>query len=265
MQGENEIPEKLKQNMKRIKEMHEDIKWQYMFWDSDKITEMMRAEGWIESYSKFIYLHQKVDFAKLVILYTYGGIFIDMDAYTHQPLDRLFDRYSNEDFVVSKVKTVNWITNYTVCGDGDFCINNGVYMGKAGADILLYLISVISKKTECGEYESRMSCIRNTTGPLTFDGLIKKYLKHGRVFSSRSIRKSRVTILPYDVMEPCIYDECDISDDTYVVHKHENTWISDSTQWMMRSYVAYQNMINLIVIMMMIVIIIILFHMYKKQ
>ena len=129
MQGENEIPEKLKKNMKRIKEMHvmhSHSPWQYMFWDSTKIIELMTKYHYISSYSAFTYLHQKVDFAKLVILYVYGGILIDMDAYTHQPLDRLFSRYSNEDFVVSKVKTVNWLTNYIVCGDTDFCINNGV-------------------------------------------------------------------------------------------------------------------------------------------
>lgn len=254
MQGENEIPEKLKMNMKRIKDMNPGIK--YMFWDSDQILNIMhKHKKYYKSYNEFTYLHQKVDFAKLVILYEYGGIFIDMDAYTHQPINSLFDRYSNQDLVVSKVKTVNGLTNYAVCGDTNFCINNGIYMAKSGADVLLYLIDEISKKTKCGIFQNQVTCIRHTTGPLTFDTLIKIYMKRdNKAFSNSS--KSRITILPYNVMEPCIYDECDISDETYIIHKHENTWIGQSTKWIMQTYVAHHSIVHAIILLILLILLI---------
>ncbi len=265
MQGRNEVPEKLRPNMKRIMDMHISDsssvggEWQYVFWDEEKIVALIKEnEIWYSKYISFPYLHQKVDFAKLIILYRFGGIFIDMDAYTHRPLDSLFHKYSDKDFVVSKIKKISNIANYMTCGDSNFCINNGIYMGKSGADILRYLIVNMIEKPECGYYQHRVSCIIHTTGPLTFDSLIKKYIE-----DSSNHTKSRVAILSYDVMEPCIYDDCDITDDTYVVHKHENTWVGDVTQSVMRCYAKYTDMAHFFMVTIIILLFIILARRYK--
>ena len=255
IQGEEYIPEKLKPNQKRILTIHGE--WRYMFWDEIKILTLLHSlenPEWINKYYQFMYIHQKIDFAKLAILYHYGGIFIDMDAYTQQSLDPLFERCENYDFVVSKIKPISELVNYMVCGDQQYCINNGVYLGKSGADILRYLMD--ASKTECNLYDTKVNCIRKTTGPLIFDQLIKEYL------STNST--SKILILPYHMLEPCIYNDCDILNDTYVVHQHENTWVNQTSQSLMKHYVKHSKCYDTILyIVSLILIISIIFVFYK--
>ena len=238
IQGESHLPEKLRANMNMIISMHNiNNGWRYTLWDEIEIIRLMKTNIiWLTLYYKFQYLHQKVDFAKFVILLTYGGIYIDMDAVTEKPLYNLFMEYKDYDLIVSEIKPIGSIAMYITCGSTDFCINNGVYIAKKGADVLSYLIE--HTNTECSFYSTKVSCITNTTGPVRFTTLIKKYMEEKR--------PSRIKILSYETLEPCLYDDCDITKNTYIVHKHENTWVGDWSQTIARMYVKYQTHIILL-------------------
>ena len=233
IQGESHLPEKLKDNMNKIMNMHihssksNSNEWKYTLWDEIEIIRLMKTNmEWLKKYYQFQYLHQKVDFAKFVILLTYGGVYIDMDAVTEKPLDKLFNEYYDYDFIVSEIKPLGPLAMYITCGSTDYCINNGVYIAKKGADILSYLIK--NTQTECSPLSTKISCITNTTGPSRFTTLIKMYIEEKG--------PSKIKILSYETLEPCVYDDCDITDHTYIVHRHENTWVSDWSQFIAKMY-----------------------------
>src|SRR5438105_4266380 len=53
----------------------------YVLWDDDKIMALMKEKFpfLIQKYNSLPRFIQKVDIAKFMILYTYGGIYVDLD------------------------------------------------------------------------------------------------------------------------------------------------------------------------------------------
>ncbi len=247
IQGENNIPDKFLNNIKQIKKLHET--WEYYLWDEIKILELIHNDKeLINKYYKFTYLHQKVDFAKIIILHKYGGIFIDIDAYTNKKLDDLFNKYSEYDFVISDLKNLGFIFNISICNKFTKCYNNGIFFSKKNANILKYIIDHF--KTECSFLNSKIQCIRKTTGPLIFNNIINKYLEDNTL-----VDKSKIKVLNYDYMEPCTMNLCDITNNTYIIHKHENSWIDNSVKNIMQLYVTYYKLIHFILFVLIFILI----------
>ncbi len=252
LQGENNLPSKFNNNIKTIKDNHD--KWQYYLWDEKDILELIKNDkDLINKYYKFMYLHQKVDFAKIVILYNYGGIYIDIDAYTNKNLDELFANYVDYDLVISDLKDIGFISNMSICRSIGKCYNNGIFISKKKADILKYMID--NFETECLFIDSKIQCIQKTTGPYIFNKIINKYIK----LDNRE-NKSKIKILNYDYLEPCTMDICDITNNTYIVHKHENSWINNTVKSVMHFYVKYFKFINVLLLVMLFLV---LFCLYK--
>lgn len=232
MQGFDASPEYVRTNSSTIKEMHPE--WTYTFWDAARIERLAGENAeWRETYASFTLLHQRVDFAKLLILYAFGGIVIDADAYTVRPLDALFDEFADADLVVSNVRRVplplGWVQNFLTCGIAEKCINNGSYIGKAGSHVLRYLISRLARLPNC-ESGSDFQRIQQTTGPKVFNALVHEYI--------RGSPHGTVVVLDSEVLEPCLGTLCEITDRTYVVHKHEMTWCSALITVPVRAYLA---------------------------
>ena len=253
IQGENNIPDKFVDNMNKIRGMHPN--WEYMLWDEIKILQLLQHnKKIIDLYYKFEYLHQKVDYAKLIILFTYGGVCIDMDAYTVKSLDDVVETYSNYDFVVSNLKDLGFIGNLHTCGKIGNCVNNGNFFGKPKAHIVKYIIEKITNY--CYPFDLKMSCIQKTTGPNFFNKAIDEYLKDKNIKN-----KSKVKFLNYKILEPCLMDFCDISDETIIVHKHAGTWVNSFFKNIGRIYLSFPNFINTLIIFIFIFII---YFIYQK-
>ena len=250
IQGENNLPDNFLDNLNKIKNMHK--KWQYILWDEIKILQLLQNnKKIIDLYYKFEYLHQKVDYAKLLILYAYGGVCIDMDAYTIKPLDDIIEKYSDFDFVVSNLKDHGFIGNLQTCGKLKGCINNGNFFGKQKAHIVKYIIEKITNY--CYPFDIKMSCIQKTTGPQFFNKIIDEYIKN--------INKSKVKFLDYKILEPCLMDFCDISDDTIIVHKHAGTWVNSFFKNIGRFYLSFPYLVNLTIFLF---IILVIYYIYQK-
>ena len=102
LQGEIDIPKKYLSKTQRIKDMHQT--WKYYFWDDVSIVDLLSKNTiWLNTYHKLNYLHQKVDYARYIILYIYGGVYIDMDVKMVKPLDSLLQKYIGYDFIVSRL------------------------------------------------------------------------------------------------------------------------------------------------------------------
>lgn len=254
IQGDELIPDKFKKNQDKIKELHKD--WTYILWDEIKILTLLKDNNldWLNKYYKFAYLHQKVDYAKLIILYLYGGICIDMDAYAKKKLDDLFEKCNNYDLVVSNFKDLGYIGNYVVCDKFSQCLNNGNFFGKPKTDILKFMIDSI--KFECSALDYKIKCIHKTTGPTYFNNVLNDYIKN-----NKNTNKSKILILENEYLEPCTMDICEITDNTYIIHEHANTWINDYIRFIGEIYLKYNNELFLSIF---VIILMITYYLIKK-
>lgn len=256
IQGEDEIPEDLMVYKNKIQQLHPD--WKYILWDEISILQFLKKTNkeWFKMYYNFTYLHQKVDYTKLLILYTYGGIFIDMDAYTIKKLDGLIDKYGEYDLIVSYAKEINPLVNYSVCRKFGQCLNNGIFLGKPNTDILSYMIDNISY--ECSTFKSKIDCIANTTGPVYFNKNLFNYINN-----DDNKNKSTILILDSDYLEPCMLDICEVTGNTYIKHVHSQSWINAPVKEFIKLYIKYTKLFNIILLLIFVLIIYFIFS-YSK-
>ena len=223
LQGEGDIPDKYKKNVNIIKNFNKD--WQYILWDETKILNLINNyRDYIKTYYQFIYLHQKVDFARYIILYLIGGIYIDMDATSIKPLDSLVEKYNNYDVIISSTDT-NILENYITCGKS-VCYNNGVIISKQKAEIINNFIKRICKNDNTCDYRfSKIGCISSTTGPQIFTDFMIKHKNDPKLL-----------ILPSEYLEPCVFDNCNITENTFIKHVHEGSWVNINLLFVLRFY-----------------------------
>ena len=251
IQGEQNLPEHLAKNKDKIKELHPT--WKYILWDEISILQLLKKTNmeWYKNYYKFEYLHQKVDYAKLIILYLHGGICIDMDAYTIKKLDGLFFKFKDYDFILSYASEFNSIINYILCNNTNRCMNNGIFFGKPNTDILSYMIKYISY--ECSKLQHKIYCISNTTGPIYFNKYINEYMKDNK-------NKSKIFILDNDYVEPCVMDICKETENTYIKHKHNMTWIDDYLRKIIELYLLHNRIFDTVFLLILLSLFLVLFY-----
>jgi mannosyltransferase OCH1-like enzyme len=210
IQGESNIPEKFDSNIETIK--RHNPSWKYTLWDDTSIRRVLsRNKQWIDTYDKFPHVHQKADFGRYVILYLYGGIYIDMDAHTIKPLDGLIEEMSEYGFVISKISLYS-CENMFVCGHTT-CLNNGVILCQRGNSLMKTIVDDVLTKT-CNSRDSKLNCIMKTTGPLMFTDIINQHLDN-----------PTLKIVDASYLEPCVKTHCTITDNTYIKHQHEQSWV----------------------------------------
>lgn len=175
LQGKENISNEHKNKINKIKEINNDFN--YMLWDEINILKLIKKDNYlINKYYSFIYLHQKVDFAKFVILNSYGGIYIDIDCDVVKNLNNIFNQVSKYDLIISKISDkIDMVSSLLSCRKISNGFNNGVIIGKPNTHILNFLIKNL--KSECSFYENKLLCIQNTTGPPIFNKLIDDYIK----------------------------------------------------------------------------------------
>jgi mannosyltransferase OCH1-like enzyme len=232
-QGEDDIPEKYKENIKTIKNNHK--KWNYILWTDVKIKSLLKNQ-WLDLYNKYEFMHQKIDFAKYVILYIYGGIYLDMDASSIKPLDSLIENNDYE-LIISKINC-NYLEAFLSCYELN-CLNNGVIIASPNSEILKNVIDYCIKNYKC-KYLNKILCINSTTGPQMFTKIINKY------------NKNKVLILEPEILEPCNYTICNITDKTLVKHQHELSWMNDNIKFILDFYFKNRTIILFILISILI-------------
>ena len=247
IQGEDNIPSKYHKYVSQIKSMHNitnnsnvnNGKWKYMLWDDIKIISLLRQDKeLIDTYYKLEYLHQKVDFARYIILYMFGGIYIDMDAYTVKPLDNLFKKFKDYNLLVSKLNMNDFEKNVI-----QYHINNGIVVSKKGSIVLKDLIDTIVSNPHCKSYHNKMGCILATTGPYMFTQVMEKHLEK---------KNKEVIALENDYLEPCVLNICNETKNTYIKHMHEGSWYSDKIKSAGQMYLRNRNMAYFILIVCLI-------------
>ena len=178
-QGLEAIPEKyrLYSNTWRL-----ESDFEYVFWDKSKIENLINCfpKFW-SVYDSFPTMIEKIDYAKYVILYVLGGIYIDMDVFSVNSLKRFFDVYDDRDFIAFEHNTPFFamVSNKVLGLRGQKMMNNAVIASKDKNQACLKLIQACAKKNQkwaTNFISNEMRCLV-TTGPIAFTNCINKLVE----------------------------------------------------------------------------------------
>lgn len=250
-QGIENMPTQLKENTKLIQQKHPNFK--YFFWDKQKIDYLIEKDkNLIATFKKFSHMHQYIDFAKYIILFLYGGIYIDMDVTIIKNFDELLNEYNSYECLLSSTY-FNTFENIIFC-QYKICINNGIIISKPKCDFLLAIIKQIISDPSCKHSDFNKSiCINRTTGPLLVTNVYKKYPF-----------KQKIKILHWSYLEPCIFKNlCNVESNTVAVHYHDATWINKNLVNLAYFYFKYKNIAIFIALVLIFILFFVIFKFVK--
>lgn len=227
-QGEKFIPEKYIQNINNTKKILNG--WKYIFWDNQKIKKflMERNLRYLNKYNEYKLMHQKIDIAKYMILYYYGGIYIDMDAYAVKDPSYLFEEYPFFEVFVSSLEVFNY--EKIMYLQFNEIVNNGIILSIPKSSLMLDLIENCPHKFIS---LSNTVQINYTTGPAIFSKFVAK--------------NNKTKILPKEYFEPLSHTKRNITDKTIIIHEHSISWMEDKIKFMFQKYLKYRNNIRIII------------------
>jgi mannosyltransferase OCH1-like enzyme len=224
-QGEEQIPPYLLEYHNTWVQLNPDYK--VLVWDQKKIENLVNEqEDWIkETYFFYKKMIQKIDFAKYVILYKYGGIYIDMDIKCLQSLNNT-PGITDNDLVLSSMTTfffqkiaLNIILRKYIKSD---YINNGTIMCVPNTELMLLTMKEARTKKNLPDFFNGFH-VFYTTGPLC---LTIAYHKMNQ-------SAYKINILDKTYFENCDIFEfknktCEIPKHAIGIHYFANTWINSN-------------------------------------
>lgn len=226
--------------------------WQYTLWREESIVALIRVyfPQYLDEFNKLDSIIKKVDCARLMILYVYGGVYVDLDSYMKKDLNEFLNLKSIQreeynytmwhinpdmpvhhmyDLIVGQEKTVCEY-HYDKFGIIVPKINNAVIFCRPGLEIFL---EVIEKGFKRKDY-----AIMNSFGVHTFSNTVYQHM-HKLVEDCLDKNvyhiPSKILVLPtvyfyeMNVDEPWFVkaggDPKFINDQRqYIVHKFDGNW-----------------------------------------
>lgn len=257
-QGEQFIPQHLVTYQNSWKENNQN--YQYMFWDENYINDLIREINvdWItETYNFFPLMIQKIDFAKYVILYYIGGIYIDMDMKCLKPIDSLMElpNIKIKKLVVSNL-TFDFVQRVIFLITGNFnvknLVNNGVIMCEPKHEIILDTMKYGYKnKDNFFKNISNFLYIFYSTGPLALSNALIDYTYKNK----NSINE--IELLDQDYFEACDLgeiksDKCKIPENAIGIHYYEASWNSKYENNLVKYYYFIKDNVLLIILLLIV-------------
>lgn len=224
------IPNKYKLYTSKMFDLNPD--YYYFLWN-EKMIEKMLVNNKIwgnNNLIKKLYYHydlmiQKIDMAKYLILFLYGGFYVDVDVEFLKPFDALYNKYPRQGVYLSKSvpflkeesNFIKRIINFNM--DNDF-INNGIMISEPRHPFWINLLNHMSKHKNDNNsilYDYFFNIkVFNTTGPAIVSTTAYNSLK----------KYSDLYILPNKYFEPCVgFDRtCVPTHEAITNHKHNSQW-----------------------------------------
>ena len=258
LQGEDKITKDIfKQNVYNWKSLNND--WNYKLVDENdlKIACKLFSQECLNTFNKFDLLHLKVDFGRYVLIYIYGGIYVDMDMYilrnlsSNKDIKTLIDMSTTKHVLGLSSININKIESLFFCGRNRV-INNAMMLSSPRNPILKRIIKNIINNNN--NYKNSYEKIQKTTGPIFINNFLAKYIDN-------QYKNHFIHVFPHYYFEPYTPygTACDINDNTISIHKMEMSWVSNDIKFFIKLYYNLKNNINLVLIL------IIIFIIYKKK
>lgn len=243
-QGNHNIPANLQDYQLRNKNFCEKYGWKYMFWD-EKTIDLLVAEHFATHknfFGSLRFLHQKIDVAKIMILYKHGGLYLDMDSYVYKEqklLKVLEDMVTNGPYtvVLSALHLNNDLFLKMIFCKGNILmtlVNNGVIFTEANSHFMLHYLLKIEEQTIISQHwgENKSNCINRTTGPYRLSKIYFRAPHH---------LQKEVKILDSSYFESYFMGVNYITDKTCILHQHNITWISPFLVKVITILLKYKN------------------------
>ena len=281
-QGESKIPEKLNKYKEECKKVNKEH--QYYIWDDAMIKRLLKDNypDYLKTYNAFPLMIQKIDFAKYVILYHYGGIYIDMDVRCLKNISSLTKKFEGNDMILAPSPGVPYqlynlmtqiVFKFSSNSTSNEYYNNGIMLVRKNYDYLLYLCDEISRRLPTYKFNilTRDPYVWVSTGP----GIVTRCIMDYKLRNN----KSNIKIIDGKYLEPCngnipstnldeVKKLCDLSE-SYFIHIHERSWLGVGNVYVwiqnIMNYIKYKMPISMKVVLLLMVLISIYKIIKKKK
>ena len=203
----------------------------YILWCEDNIKNLVR-KYYREYYNFFLKMTfiQKIDFAKIIIIHFYGGIYLDCDIKPIKPIISLISNLPSNRLIISEAAKLNYFENNILEKifkiPNSIKINNGVLISSRNNKLLLKLCNEIilrinNKNIGIINYfltnNSQIDTMR-TTGPACITS-----------FVNENLDKNKIIIINNQLFEPCLGSNifCRETELSYGKHLHKSYWFMD--------------------------------------
>lgn len=241
-QGENNIPNDYPNYSLSWKKLNPH--YDHIMWDENKIINLISDHfpHFLDKFNSYPNVVQKVDAAKYMILYVYGGIYVDMDCECIKNIDDLLFYYS---LILLKCD-INIAARLFFYNTTNDILQNCFAASVKNHPFWLYCVDLmINENIQKLPNELHEKYIFRTTGP----GLFTK------AYNDFQGDKNNIKIYDAKIVEPftpCQYDNYDCSKndcriyakDSYAIHhygaRHSgNGWLSDFGKSSVDMYCKY--------------------------
>ena len=211
-QGQKFLPEKHHSMQESWHKHHPD--WQYIFWDKDKIKQLVAKYPDVERlYNYFPRMIMKIDLAKLIIMYEYGGVYVDMDMTSLRPIDPLLQ---NAKLIFSELDLGDtqgfsfqlWGGTMGKCTIGK-AYNNAFFASIPKHPFWLHVLKAVEENKIHHWYQPKTLYMLNSTGPMLLTYILQtEPPKDMKSYPSKILESPTIT------------------EEAYAVHHFANTWAS---------------------------------------
>jgi mannosyltransferase OCH1-like enzyme len=154
----NVVPEEWEHAVESCKTMNSEYK--YILWTHKTMEDFVKKEypGFLNVYKSYKHNIQRCDAFRYLVLYKYGGIYLDMDIVCKKKLNSLL-KY---DFVLTKSSNINSFTNM-------------FFMVIPKHPFMKFCIDNLPNYIDSYSYFGNHLHIMNSTGPLYLTNMLNKY------------------------------------------------------------------------------------------
>jgi len=183
---------------------NQNPQFKIMIWDEKRLLPLLNTSSIFKNaISKCQYMIQKIDLYKFIILYHFGGIYLDVDIDVEKPFSQDFlNKVMAQELVLSQIQFISFIPLHMV--------NNGIIFAQKGSRLILKLIMDIP--WEQPFFKTKDWIVLDTTGPL---------------FVSNWCIKNNVELIDQQFVEgrPLINFGDTGRRGIFITHKHDNNWM----------------------------------------
>ena len=170
---------------------HHHPQWQYWFWTPDDVRYLLRQRypDFVQFYDRYPTILQRADVMRYFVLYTFGGVYADLDMECLKPIDPLL---FNRSCVFSEEPYEHvYILNRRV---GDANVMNCIMACRSGHPFFKELLDKLPQTKNISNRDAVA-----TTGPFFVDSVLKQYQANLTIY--RPI-KDVVTVIPPQYLLP---------------------------------------------------------------
>lgn len=167
---DHNIPSSWKSTIPAWKKYHPD--WEIRFWTDEDNRKLIESKyNWfLPIYDSYEYGIQRADAIRYFILYTYGGIYSDMDIEPIKNFDKLFNKKTSQDVYLIRSPQLSYVTNCFMAS-------------KPGSKFWEHVFREMQNLATSPSilWIGKHWTVMNTTGPIMINKVYKNYHRKDKV------------------------------------------------------------------------------------